>query len=166
MNTILPLLPDVMMSWGKVRIVCGDSIRTASAARRGGTPERDTLYVRVGQRRETRWDTQICYGRLEEVLVCEVPNGKMWGEFSGETRLLAVITPCSTNGQDATARIVSHSRMVATIVTDIQTVVAVVGRIPTRGKWGIIDRGPGSVKPEFVPSVDYIDPEALEMVDE
>ncbi|KAJ7456342.1 hypothetical protein B0H11DRAFT_2244021 [Mycena galericulata] len=164
MNTYLGMLPKVMPSWGKVRIVDGDSIRTASASGKGANPERNSSYVRyevqvkvaqrVGQRNETHLATQVCYGRLEQILVCQLPNGKLWGGFSDQIRLLAVITPCSTEGKDATQEIVSFTRMATAIVTDVQIVSAVVGRIKTRGKWMIIDQSGGLVKPEFVPSAE------------
>ncbi|KAJ7939019.1 hypothetical protein B0H13DRAFT_1587284 [Mycena leptocephala] len=77
--------------------------------------------------------------------------------MAGQCRLLAVLTPCSTSGQDATKGIVSYNRTAATIVTDIQTVSAVVGRIKTRGKWTIVDRTGGLIKPEFVTSVEAVE---------
>jgi hypothetical protein len=45
-NNILALPPQVMPSWGKVRIVDGDSIRTASAAK-DRELERDSSHFRV-----------------------------------------------------------------------------------------------------------------------
>ncbi|KAJ6574382.1 hypothetical protein B0H19DRAFT_845001, partial [Mycena capillaripes] len=135
---IQPHLPEIMPSWGKVRIVDGDSITTASAAKKAEL-ERDSSYVRVNPN-QTRRITQVFYGRLERILVCQLPKGRVWGAFSGQCRLLAVLTPCSTLGQDATKGIVSYNRTTATFVTDIQTVSAVVGRIKSRGKWTIVDR--------------------------
>lgn len=88
--------------------------------------------------------------------------GRIWGAFSGQCRLLAVLTPCSTLGQDATKGIVSYNRTTATFVTDIQTVSAVVGRIKSRGKWTIVDRTGGLIKPEFVPSVDDVEQENVD----
>lgn len=46
-NTFLNRLPQIMPSWGKVRIVDGDSIRSGSASGKGTGPERDASYVRV-----------------------------------------------------------------------------------------------------------------------
>lgn len=95
---------------------------------------------------------QVCYGRLEQILVCQLPKGKVWGDFADQPRLLAVITPCVTDGKDATQEIVSYYRTTQPIITDIQTISAVVGRIKTRGKWTITDRSGGLIKPEFVAS--------------
>ena len=46
-SQILPLLPNVMMRCGKVRIVDGDSITAASTIVRGEDSERNKSYVRV-----------------------------------------------------------------------------------------------------------------------
>ncbi|KAJ6529819.1 hypothetical protein B0H19DRAFT_880788, partial [Mycena capillaripes] len=89
------------------------------------------------------------YGRLEQILVCELPTNKVFGAFSGQTRLLAVLTPCSTAGKDAAMEIVSYTQTNAQIVTDLQSVSAVIGRTATRGKWVIADRKGGLIKPEF-----------------
>ncbi|KAJ7436328.1 hypothetical protein FB451DRAFT_1061778 [Mycena latifolia] len=163
----LPLLPQIMPSWGKVRIVDGDSIRSHSAAGKGTSPERNSLYIRVSNTiSSTTWVTQLFYGRLEQILVCALPKDHIFGGFSGKTRLLAVITPCSTAGKDATKEIVAYNRIAAMIVTDVQTVSAVVGRIRTREQWTIVDRSGGLVKPEFVPSAELIDEGTQDALDE
>ncbi|KAJ7859909.1 hypothetical protein B0H13DRAFT_1570638, partial [Mycena leptocephala] len=89
------------------------------------------------------------YGRLEQILVCELPAGKLWGAFSGQTGLLAITTPCSTGGKDVIEGIVSHTQMMKTTVTDLQGISAVVGCMETQGRWVIIDRTGGLIKPEF-----------------
>ncbi|KAJ7457314.1 hypothetical protein FB451DRAFT_1142567 [Mycena latifolia] len=163
----LPLLPQIMPSWGKVRIVDGDSIRSHSAAGKGTSPERNSSYIRVSNTiSSTTWVTQLFYGRLEQILVCALPKDHIFGGFSGKTRLLAVITPCSTAGKDATKEIVAYNRIAAMIVTDVQTVSAVVGRIRTREQWTIVDRSGGLVKPEFVPSAELIDEGTQDALDE
>jgi hypothetical protein len=72
------------------------------------------------------------------------------GKLAGEVRLLAVITPYRTGGQDAALQIVSHQHAMATVVLDLQSVMAVVGRVYSQGKWFPIDRTGGMVRPEFV----------------
>lgn len=73
-----------------------------------------------------------------------------WRSFSGTTRLLAMITSCKTLGQDAAKEITSYTHMTKPIIIDIRTIVAVVGRVETRGRWAIIDRTGGLVKPTFL----------------
>lgn len=63
-----------------------------------------------------------------------------------------MITPYRTGGKDAALDIVSHRQAMAPVVLDLQTVMAVVGRLQSRGKWFLIDRTGGMVRPEFVPS--------------
>ncbi|KAJ7508160.1 hypothetical protein B0H11DRAFT_1704741, partial [Mycena galericulata] len=102
------------------------------------------------------WVPQTCYGQLNEILVCKLPpnnrhNRRVWGRLAGATRLLAVIIPYQTGGKDAAVDIVSHTKPTAPIVADIQSVMAVVGRLQVQGRWYLIDRTGGMVRPEFVP---------------
>ncbi|KAJ7026055.1 hypothetical protein C8F04DRAFT_1298344, partial [Mycena alexandri] len=70
---ILPLLPEIMPSYGKLRIVDGDCIRSASASGDGSRPERDMSFIRyeIQTRRLVTepWQSQLCYGQLEQVLL-------------------------------------------------------------------------------------------------
>lgn len=94
----------------------------------------------------------IFYGKLERILEYEVPDSKFWGVLRGKTRLLAVITPCITNGKDATNQLTIYNDTTTQIVTDLQAVECVVGRVLTRNRWGIIDRSGDSSRTEFIPS--------------
>ena len=84
------------------------------------------------------------------ILACQLPQDDTWGIMSGSTRILALITPCVTGGKDASAKITKYQATTTSIITDIQTISCVVGRVKTRGKWGIIDRSGGLVKTEFI----------------
>ncbi|KAJ7266112.1 hypothetical protein C8J57DRAFT_1469942 [Mycena rebaudengoi] len=151
---ILKRLPDIIPSWGKVRILGGDSIRSASAIKSGAMKGRDASYVRYLISLETDEGDmeELFYGQLDQILVCDLPVDRLLGDLSGKRCLLAVLIPCATGGRDATQEILSYNHTTTTIVTDIRTVHAVVGRFKTRGKWVIVDRTAGLIKPEFVPS--------------
>ncbi|KAJ7763978.1 hypothetical protein DFH07DRAFT_867316 [Mycena maculata] len=136
---IEPQLPEVMARWGKVRIVDGDSIASAWVLARRNEAARNTSVIRVS----VHWIPQTCYGRLDEIVVCKIPPDQV--------RLLAVITPYKTGGKDAALGIVFHSQPLIQIVADIQSIMAVVGRIQSQGKWYIVDRTGGMVRPEFIP---------------
>lgn len=56
--------------------------------------------------------------------------------------VLALVTPCKTEGRDASLELVSYTTTLAPIVMDILSIKAVVGRILTRNAWWIIDRSP------------------------
>ncbi|KAJ7700165.1 hypothetical protein B0H14DRAFT_2417421, partial [Mycena olivaceomarginata] len=84
------------------------------------------------------------YGQLQQILVCTLPANSIFRVFSGQTRLLAVITPCSTAGRDAAKQLVSYTQTNNTIVTDLQAVSAGIGRMATRNKWVIVDRPVGT----------------------
>ncbi|KAJ7029534.1 hypothetical protein C8F04DRAFT_962737 [Mycena alexandri] len=151
---IQPLLPEVMPRWGKLRIVDGDYIRSMLAC--GLDPEedkeREMSFVRYElqvQEDMGAWTNKVFYGRLEEILVCKLSTNKIWSNLAGKTRLLAVITPCATEGKDAARTVTFYTRMTQSIVTDLRTVVAVIGRAETRGEWGIIDRSGGLLHPTF-----------------
>jgi hypothetical protein len=97
----------------------------------------------------------IFYGKLERILEYEIPDARFWGVLRGKTRLLAVITPCVTKGKDATKQVTIYNDTSTQIVTDLQAVECVVGRVLTRNEWGIIDRSGDSTRTEFIPSNMY-----------
>ncbi|KAJ7277813.1 hypothetical protein C8J57DRAFT_1579380 [Mycena rebaudengoi] len=145
---ILPHLPQIIPSVGKLRIVDGDSNRSTSACGDGSVAERNMSFIRLILTCQLSYVPTIYYGRLERILVCRLPKNPVLDSvsgrvrLSGRTRLLAVITPCThTQGKDTSTEIVGYQKMTATtIVTDLQSEVAVVGRAETRGSWRIIDR--------------------------
>ncbi|KAJ7017985.1 hypothetical protein C8F04DRAFT_1330355 [Mycena alexandri] len=152
---LLSLLPEVMPSWGKLQIRDGDSFRSASASGTGSTPKRDMSFIRyeiqVRRTQRDEWQVQIFYGRLECILVCDLPCAAVFDSLAGKRRLLAVITPCkNTKGQDASLEITNHNGFTSLLVTDLQSVVAVVGRIQTRGRWALVDRTGGLIRPRFI----------------
>jgi hypothetical protein len=117
-----------------------------------------------GPQKKKEWVPQLFYGRLEQILVCELPPGKLWRAFSGQTRLLAVITPCVTGGKDATKDVLSYTQTMKTIITDLQGISAVVGRFETQGKWIIVDRTGGLIKPEFIPAAEMEEDREVDML--
>jgi hypothetical protein len=51
-----------------------------------------------------------------------------------------------------------YDKMTSSIITDLQTISAVIGRAQTRKQWGIIDRTGGLIRTMFVqPDVDTAD---------
>ena len=74
------------------------------------------------------------------VLVCVLPDIPMFGPLSGSLRLLALVKPCQTMG---TQEPTHYRTMLSPFVTDISNIKAIIGRVQTRGKWGIVDRTPG-----------------------
>lgn len=75
--------------------------------------------------------------------------------MKGKRVLLAVITPCKTDGKDATKLLTEYSRLQECIVTDLQAIQCVVGRVRRGTKtWGIIDRSTDEARPEFISEVE------------
>lgn len=92
----------------------------------------------------------VSYGRLETVVECELDQNKIWKSLKGKFFLLAYITPCSTDGQDAVLEPTLYNSMTTEIIVDLRSVQCVVGRIKTREQWGIIDRSEGFARTEFI----------------
>ena len=96
---------------------------------------------------------EIFYGRLDLILEFDIPNSDFWTpEFRGMTVLLAVITPCITLGKDATKEVTTYTQTTTQIVTDLRAISAVIGRVWTRNRWGIVDRSEETSRTEFIPS--------------
>jgi len=73
----------------------------------------------------------------------------VFGVFRGKLHLLAHITPCKTDGKDATQELTDYCTETAPIVTDLGTIHAVIGHVRTRKCYGIIDRSSISVRATF-----------------
>jgi hypothetical protein len=84
--------------------------------------------------------TTINYGVVDRFLVCSLGDKGLWGRFQSMTQLLAVITPCKTNGQDASRNLVGYKTTTAPIVTDVRNIVCLIGRVHSRGSWWLVDR--------------------------
>ena len=96
---------------------------------------------------------KIFYGQLDLILEFNVPNHKFWGPYlCGKTVLLAVITPCITQGKDAKKEVTTYTHTSTQVVTDLYTISSVIGHVWTRNRWGIVDRSEESSRMEFVPS--------------
>ena len=93
--------------------------------------------------------TTINYGILEKILVCGLGRKKLWGTLQSKTLLLAVITPFKTNGENAAVQTTHYKTSLAAIVTDISNVKSSVGRVETRGQFGLIDWDVQLVCPTF-----------------
>lgn len=104
---------------------------------------------------------KVMYGRVEKVIECQLPNSQIFGDFRGRLRLLALITPCKTDGRDATKELTFYETETAPIITDLATVRSVVGRVKTtlrpstvRHHWSIIDRSTALARATFEEQVE------------
>ncbi|EGO29008.1 hypothetical protein SERLADRAFT_412703 [Serpula lacrymans var. lacrymans S7.9] len=155
-DQILPRLPEVMPLWGKLHIAAGgDVVRSAFAMKKSNTLSQcDNSFVRyeisytVQEHRNTTV-TATHYGHLKQILVCQLGNDDFWKDLSGRGLLLAIITPCKTEDNDASLGVAVYGGLAAAIATDICNIKAVVGQVKTRGRWGIIDRTSGLASVAF-----------------
>jgi hypothetical protein len=172
-NTIKARLPENMPLWGKFRMARGgDSVRCIMATSKKRS-ERNMSFVRVSITTVEMYDRclttsqsqfelivfdnpKVLYGRVEKIMECQLPDDPVFGIFKGKLRLLAHITPCKTDGKDATQELTTYHIETAGIVTDLSTIRAVVGRVQTTGggpgtqkHWGIIDRSSALARATF-----------------
>ena len=94
----------------------------------------------------------VHYGRLEHILVCQLGDSeRLWRALCGHTLLLALISPASTIGQDATMMLTHFSYFNAPVVSDVQSIKAVVGCVQSWRRWGIINCTPNLTDVVFAP---------------
>jgi hypothetical protein len=75
----------------------------------------------------------IHYGRIEKFLVCSLGDKCKWGKLRNSTQVLAVITPCKTDQQDASKAIVHYKTTSALVITDIRSIKCLIGHVYS---WG------------------------------
>ena len=99
---------------------------------------------------------KVLYGHVEKIIECQLPDDPAFGAFRGKLRLLVHITPCKTDGKDATQELTSYRSETAAIVTDLGTICTVVRRVQMTGRgpgtqrhWGIIDRSSALTRATF-----------------
>ncbi|KAG1735757.1 hypothetical protein EDB19DRAFT_1638195, partial [Suillus lakei] len=83
--------------------------------------------------------TIISYGRLDQILVCNLGPDAIWGELCNTSCVLVLVTPCQTCGADVSKDVVEFRAYAQPVITDICNVKATVGHVETRRRWGIID---------------------------
>ncbi|KAI5983266.1 hypothetical protein EDC04DRAFT_2592014, partial [Pisolithus marmoratus] len=84
------------------------------------------------------------YGNLNKIFMLTLAMDAFFASLSGKILVLALITPWNTEGNDATLENTYLLSCRATIVTDVQSLKAVVGLVPVGKRWGIIDRTPAA----------------------
>ena len=83
---------------------------------------------------------QIFYDQLESILDVFLPPTHTLDIMQPKHFLLALVTPCSTRGKDATRDVTTYEEMTRPVIIDIRTIECVVGRVQRGNTWGIIDR--------------------------
>lgn len=100
------------------------------------------------------------YGCLQQIIACEFPPASpQFRKLNPKLLLLGLVEPCNTDGQDATARVVFYNTTRAPRIINLLSISAVVGRVQTRGKWGIVDRSKGVARTDFVGELDEVEDE-------
>ncbi|KAF7314658.1 hypothetical protein MKEN_00939600 [Mycena kentingensis (nom. inval.)] len=147
-SDLRPLLPQTFTRWAKMRLTDGDAIRVAHILRRGDENQRDNSYVRFTRPGD---DESVAYGRLDDIFEAQLPRSPNLKQFSNKRRIFALITPCHTQNRNAALELVGYNSMEEQMIVDLAAIWGVVGRLRTGGRWYIVDRIPGSFKPEMVP---------------
>ncbi|KAI9573911.1 hypothetical protein HD554DRAFT_2012432 [Boletus coccyginus] len=101
---------------------------------------------------KTRSGTEVefvSYGDLKKIFVLSLPPDVYWGTLGGTTLILMLVVPWNTRGKSATEENVYMTSRLASVMTDVQNLEAVVGLVKTQNRWGIIDRMLGTVSAQF-----------------
>ncbi|KAG1894281.1 uncharacterized protein F5891DRAFT_1131005 [Suillus fuscotomentosus] len=116
----------------------GDSIRTRYALRgMSNAKYHDNSFVRV----KSQSVDVIGYGQLDKILICEIGEHKIYRFLCNTTLILTLITPCNTDGTDASISLVGYKEFVTPVFTDVRNIKAVVGR----GKSHLIPPSPSKM---------------------
>ena len=94
------------------------------------------------------------YGRLDYILVFELPADDTFRLREPQLCVLAHITECQGATGDATRELVSYRRMGRSFVLDVTAIENVVGRVETKGvigggEWVFIDRSNDAARTTF-----------------
>ncbi|KAI0682060.1 hypothetical protein BC835DRAFT_1300720 [Cytidiella melzeri] len=146
-------LSDQVVTWAGVRVQDGgDRIRCAEdCSRLTRLNKREGSYVRYEVAIGYDSRMTIYYGCLETIIDLTLPdNDIFWEDHQGCHVLLALITPCATSGTDGAKEAVSFRQEQTKVVVDLRTITNKIGRVETRGRWGIIDRSTGMARTVFV----------------
>ncbi|KAF8493835.1 hypothetical protein BU17DRAFT_59563 [Hysterangium stoloniferum] len=164
---ISTLLPYSMVRWGKVRIQnAGDKIWTSSAVSgEQAANVRDSSFVcyellvknnhRSKKKSEPTEIQQVFYGQIHYIISLKLSSCAELNIPDTPCSLLARISPCITNGKDATESLTSYNRTSTEIFIDLRTINCVVGRVQRGRDWYIIDRSGGIARTVFIePNLD------------
>ena len=90
------------------------------------------------------------YGNLEKIIAPCVPAVLLFGPLREKMILVTLVKPWDTDGKVASKLSVFFKTSKARIIMDLRSLKAVVGLVKTQGKWGIINRMPGTMPTCFV----------------
>ena len=86
----------------------------------------------------------VCYGQVQSYIYVTLPAKPCLNTTYDSTAIIALVTLCKTNGQDASLMPVWYTDMEIVRAFDVATIDCVVRRIKVGNRWGIIDRSFGS----------------------
>jgi hypothetical protein len=86
----------------------------------------------------------VCYGQVHSYIHVTLPAEPRLKTDRESTAILALVTLCKTNGEDASRVPVWYHKMELVRAFDVVTIDCVIGRVKVGDRWGIIDRSLGS----------------------
>ena len=81
----------------------------------------------------------VCYGRVQSYIHVTLPAEPSLRTDHNSTAILALVTLCKTNGEDASLVPVWYKDMGLVRAFDIATIGGVIGQVRVDDHWGIID---------------------------
>ena len=93
--------------------------------------------------RPARDKRTVNYGQVQSYIYVTLPATPWLKINRNSTAILALVTLCKTDGQDASLTPVWYQGMGKVRAFDIATIDCIVGRIKVENRWGIVDRSFG-----------------------
>ncbi|KAI5985406.1 hypothetical protein EDC04DRAFT_2590294, partial [Pisolithus marmoratus] len=79
------------------------------------------------------------YGNLNKIFMLTLASATFFTSLSSKMLILTLITPWNTEGKDATLENTYLLSQHTPIITDVQSLKAIVSLVPVGKQWGIID---------------------------
>jgi len=86
----------------------------------------------------------VCYRRVHSYIRVTLPTEPRLKTDRESTAILALVTLCKTNGEDASRVLVWYHKMELVRAFNVVTIDCIIGRVKVGDRWGIIDRSLGS----------------------
>ncbi|KZV79110.1 hypothetical protein EXIGLDRAFT_632649 [Exidia glandulosa HHB12029] len=149
-QAVLPLVPQSIEVWGKVRRLDGGDTIHAFKVVKMRPDSRDATFVRYSldvdrfahrARWESDFETRAFFGQLQRIFVLPLPPLPQYAQSESQVILLAEVRQCAGVSQPkADGPYYYNGSLGVPEVIDLACIECLIGRVEDRGQWGIVDR--------------------------